>query len=74
MQTTKTDRVEVRDWYQDAESAPAYVIMIEPGADLTASQIRKVRSACPNWTKDIEQYAQDTDGQVRCRVAVREEW
>jgi len=64
----KKQRIEVRDWYQDAETAPACVIMVEPGADLTDSQIRKVRAACPNWTKDIEEYAQGSDGSVRCRV------
>jgi len=72
--SSKTDRIEVRDWYQDAETAPACVIMVEPGADPTDSQIRKVRAACPNWTKDIEEYAQDAGGRVRCRVARREEW
>jgi len=51
--SSKTERIEVRDWYQD---------------------VRKVREACPNWTKDIEEYAQDADGRVRCRVARREEW
>ena len=65
----KTERIEIRDWYQDAETAPACVIMVLPGADLTPTQIRNVRSACPNWTRDIEQYAQDVDGNVRCRVA-----
>lgn len=69
---TGTERIEVRDWYQDAETAPACVIMVKPGADLTESQIRKVRAACPNWTRDIEEYAQDADGRARCRVARRD--
>jgi len=64
----KKERIEVWDWYQHAESAPACVIRVAPGADLTDSQIRKVRRACPNWTQEIEQYAQDADGRVRCRV------
>ena len=65
----KQERVEVRDWYQDQETAPACVLMVAPGADLTDSQIRKVRAACPNWTKDIEEYALKENGSVRCRVS-----
>ena len=62
-------RSEIRDWYQDRDTAAACVIMVIPGADLTTSQVRKVRAACPNWTRDIDEYAQDRDGTVRCRVA-----
>ena len=69
MTQTQRQRVEVRDWYQNADSDPACVIMVAPGADLSAGQVRTVRRACPNWTRDVEQYAQDRDGRVRCRVA-----
>ena len=64
----KKERIEIRDWYQDPESAPACVIMVAPGDDLTDGQVRKVHRACPNWTMDVEEYAQDPNGRVRVRV------
>ena len=61
-------RIEIRDWYQDADTTPACVLRVVPGADLTPAQVAKVRRACPNWTQDVEEYAQDSNGRVRCRV------
>ena len=49
-------QVEIRDWYQDEHTAPACAIRVEPGCDLTPSQVSKVRAACPNWTRDVEEY------------------
>ena len=65
---TQRQRVEVRDWYQSADTAPACVIMVAPGADLSAGQVRKVNRACHNMPRNVEQYAQDSDGNVRWRV------
>jgi len=52
------ERIEVRDWYQSPETPPACVLLVAPGADLTEYQARKVRAWCPNWTKDVDEYAQ----------------
>ena len=64
------ERIEVRDWYQDPETAPACALRVAPGADLTSNQVRKVRESCPNGTLAIEDYAQDPDGHLHYRVRI----